>query len=161
MIRYSLTGKGRRSKCITVVTTLPGYNLIRKVMCEAAKCRTACRQEYLPGQTMLCGVLPRRLSFTRTCTHIMESWLMWSLCGCGKKCRGKCSKRRSEKRNLRQEVRREEQNHVKSTCTTPFVEYLAGRACPVRFDQPPEASVAWGLSNHHCEAYTASLNAKY
>ena len=27
------------------------------------------------------------------------------------------------------------------------------------FDQPPEASVAWGLSNHHCEAYTGSLNA--
>ena len=34
-----------------------------------------------------------------------------------------------------------------------------GRAHPVRSDQPPEASVAWGLSNHHCEAYTASSNA--
>ena len=126
MIRYSLTGKGRRSKSITVVTTLVdpkqhdaasiaelyghrwnveldirqikrtlnmdhfrckspemverelwttllGYNLIRKVMCETAD---------------FCGVLPRRLSFTRTCAHIMESWLMWSLCGCGKNATG-------------------------------------------------------------------------
>ena len=119
MIRYSLTGKGRRSKSITVVTTLAdpkqysaasiaelyghrwnveldirqikrtlnmdhfrckspemverelwttllGYNLVRKVMCEAAN---------------FCGVLPRRLSFTSTCAFLMEAWLMWSLFG--------------------------------------------------------------------------------
>ena len=41
----------------------------------------------------------------------------------------------------------------------PFVEYLAGRACAVRFDPPPEASVASGVSNPHDEAYTASPTA--
>ena len=38
-------------------------------------------------------------------------------------------------------------------------EYLVGYAHPERIDHPPEPSVAWGLSNHHCEAYTGSLNA--
>ena len=36
--------------------TLLGYNLVRKVMCEAAH---------------FAGVLPRRLSFTRTCAHLL------------------------------------------------------------------------------------------
>jgi hypothetical protein len=110
MVRYSLVARGRRSKSITVVTTLVdpveysveeiselyghrwnveldirhikqtlnmdhfrckspemverefwvtllGYNLVRKVMCEAAS---------------FCGVLPRRLSFTRTCSHLLD-----------------------------------------------------------------------------------------
>ena len=110
MLRYSLVAKDRRSKSITVVTTLVdseeyspeeiaqlygcrwnveldirhikrtlnidhfrckspemverefwttllGYNLVRKVMCEAA---------------YFCGVLPRRLSFTRTSAHLLE-----------------------------------------------------------------------------------------
>ena len=116
MVRYSLVARGRRSKSITVVTTLVdpteysaaeiaelyghrwnveldirhikqtlnidhfrckspemverefwvtllGYNLVRKVMAEAAYC---------------CGVLPRRLSFTRTCSHLLDLrlWLM-------------------------------------------------------------------------------------
>ena len=109
MVRYSLVAQGRRSKVITVVTTLTdpieypaeeiaelyghrwnveldirhikqtlnidhfrckspamverefwvtllGYNLVRKVMCEAAH---------------FAGVLPRRLSFTRTCAHLL------------------------------------------------------------------------------------------
>jgi len=37
--------------------TLLGYNLVRKVMGEAAH---------------VAGVLPRRLSFTRTCAHVLE-----------------------------------------------------------------------------------------
>ena len=37
--------------------TLLGYNLVRKVMAESAQ---------------FCGVLPRRLSFTRTCAHLLE-----------------------------------------------------------------------------------------
>jgi len=110
MIRYSLVAKGRRSKSITVVTTLVdsvkfpaeeiaqlyghrwnveldirqikqtlnmdhfrckspemverefwvtllGYNLVRKVICEAAS---------------FGGMLPRRLSFTRTCSHLLD-----------------------------------------------------------------------------------------
>jgi len=116
MLQYSLVCRGRRSKKITVVTTLTdaveypkeeiaelyghrwnveldirhikqtlnidhfrckspemverefwvtllGYNLVRKTMCEAAT---------------FCGVLPRRLSFTRTCAHLLELrlWLM-------------------------------------------------------------------------------------
>jgi hypothetical protein len=118
MIRYSLVGKGRRSKIITVVTTLVdveeysaeeiaqlygyrwnveldirhikqtlnidhfrckspemverefwvtllGYNLVRKVICESAH---------------FCGVLPRRLSFTRTCAHLLE-WRLGLLQG--------------------------------------------------------------------------------
>jgi len=40
----------------------------------------------------------------------------------------------------------------------PFVECLANESARL-FDQPPEPSVAWGLSNHHCEACTGSLNA--
>jgi hypothetical protein len=43
--------------------TLLGYNLVRKVMCEAAN---------------FSGVLPRRLSFTRTCAHLLEFGL-WKL----------------------------------------------------------------------------------
>ena len=110
MIKYSLVAQGRRTKCITVVTTLVdpveytaeeiaelygarwnveldirdikqtlnidhfrckspemverelwvtllGYNLVRKVICEAAS---------------FGGVLPRRLSFTRTCAHLLD-----------------------------------------------------------------------------------------
>ena len=110
MVRYSLVCRGRRSKTISVVTTLIdaveypveeiaelyghrwnveldirhikqalnidhfrckspemverefwvtllGYNLVRKVMCEAAS---------------FCGVLPRRLSFTRTSSHLLD-----------------------------------------------------------------------------------------
>lgn len=110
MLRYSLACKGRRSKSITVITTLVdhvaypkeevaelyghrwnveldirhikqtlnvdhfrckspemverefwttmlAYNLIRKTMCEAAT---------------FGGVLPRRLSFTRCCAHLLE-----------------------------------------------------------------------------------------
>ena len=110
MLRYSLTCQGRRSKSITVITTLvdhvaypkeevaelyghrwnveldirhikqtlnidhfrcksPGmverefwttllaHNLVRKTMCEAAT---------------FGGVLPRRLSFTRCCAHLLE-----------------------------------------------------------------------------------------
>jgi hypothetical protein len=45
--------------------TLLGYNLVRKVMCEAAT---------------FCGVLPRRLSFTRTCSHLLDLRL-WLLTG--------------------------------------------------------------------------------
>jgi hypothetical protein len=37
-------------------------------MCEAAN---------------FCGVLPRRMSFTRTCAHIMETWMTWVLFGHG------------------------------------------------------------------------------
>jgi hypothetical protein len=46
--------------------TLLGYNLVRKVMCEAAH---------------FAGVLPRRLSFTRTCAHLLDLrlWLMIEL----------------------------------------------------------------------------------
>jgi hypothetical protein len=44
--------------------TLLGYNLVRKVMCEA---------------TTVAGVLPRRLSFTRTCAHVLEMWLYLGL----------------------------------------------------------------------------------
>ena len=119
MLQYSLVGKGRRSRTITLVTTLVdgvvypkeeiaelyghrwnveldirqikrtlnmdhfrckspemverefwttllGYNLVRKVICEAAS---------------FGGVLPRRLSFTRTCAHLLETWILWSLCG--------------------------------------------------------------------------------
>jgi hypothetical protein len=116
MMRYSLVCRGRRSKSITVITTLTdadeysaediaelyghrwnveldirhikqtlnidhfrckspamverefwttllGYNLVRKVICEAAH---------------FSGVLPRRLSFTRTCAHLLELglWLL-------------------------------------------------------------------------------------
>ena len=116
MLQYSLACKGRRSKSITVVTTLVdheaypkeeiaelyghrwnveldirhikqtlnidhfrckspemvirelwttllAYNLVRKTMCEAAT---------------FGGVLPRRLSFTRCCAHLLELrlWLM-------------------------------------------------------------------------------------
>lgn len=116
MIQYSLVCKGRRSKMITVVTTLTdpveypkeeiaelyghrwnveldirqikqtlnmdhfrckspgmverefwvtllGYNLVRKTMCEAAN---------------FVGMLPRRLSFTRTAAHLLDLrlWLM-------------------------------------------------------------------------------------
>ena len=110
MIQYSLVCRGRRSKTITVVTTLVdpveypkeeiaelyghrwnveldirqikqtlnvdhfrckspemverefwmtllGYNLVRKTMCEAAS---------------FVGVLPRRLSFTRTAAHLLD-----------------------------------------------------------------------------------------
>ena len=119
MVRYSLVCRGRRSKTITVVTTLAdpeqyskeeiadlyghrwnveldirqikqtlnidhfrckspemverefwvtllGYNLVRKVMCEAAS---------------FCGVLPRRLSFTRTSSHLLDLrlWLTGGL----------------------------------------------------------------------------------
>lgn len=44
-------------------TTLLGYNLVRKMICEAAT---------------FGGVLPRRLSFTRCCAHLLELrlWLM-------------------------------------------------------------------------------------
>ena len=119
MLQYSLVGRGRRSRTITVVTTLTdaeaypkeeiaelyghrwnveldirhikrtlnmdhfrckspamverefwttllGYNLVRKVMCESAA---------------FAGVLPRRLSFTRTCAHLLETWTLWSLFG--------------------------------------------------------------------------------
>jgi hypothetical protein len=45
--------------------TLLGYNLVRKVMCEAAN---------------FAGVLPRRLSFTRTCAHLLE-FRLWLLGG--------------------------------------------------------------------------------
>jgi hypothetical protein len=118
MVQYSLKCRGRRSKTITVVTTLTdaveypkeeiaelyghrwnveldirhikqtlnmdhfrckkperverefwvtllGYNLVRKVMCEAAA---------------FGGVLPRRLSFTRTCSHLLDLRL-WLLTG--------------------------------------------------------------------------------
>ena len=118
-IRYSLAGKGRRTRSVTVVTTLVdvaeypaeeiaelyghrwnveldirqikrtlnmdhfrckspemvgrefwttilGYNLVRKVICEAAS---------------FGGVLPRRLSFTRTCAYLLESWTLWAVMG--------------------------------------------------------------------------------
>jgi hypothetical protein len=45
--------------------TLLGCNLVRKVMCEAAT---------------FCGVLPRRLSFTRICSHVLDLRL-WLLTG--------------------------------------------------------------------------------
>jgi hypothetical protein len=45
---------------------------------------------------------------------------------------------------LRQEVRERRKNEIKSKSLKPFVEHLAGQACPVRSDPPPEASVAWG-----------------
>jgi hypothetical protein len=120
MLQYSLVCRGRRSKKITVVTTLTdaveypkeeiaelyghrwnveldirhikqtlnidhfrckspemverefwvtllGYNLVRKTMCEAAA---------------FCGVLPRRLSFTRICAHLLELRL-WLADGLG------------------------------------------------------------------------------
>ena len=46
--------------------TLLGYNLVRKMMCEAAH---------------FAGVLPRRLSFTRTCAHLLELrlWLLGAI----------------------------------------------------------------------------------
>ena len=118
MLQYSLVCRGRRSKTITVVTTLVdpvaypkeeiaelyghrwnveldirhikqtlnidhfrckspemverefwvtllGYNLVRKTLCESAS---------------HVGVLPRRLSFTRTCAHLLELRL-WMLDG--------------------------------------------------------------------------------
>jgi hypothetical protein len=120
MIQYSLVCKGRRTKTVTVVTTLTGveeypkeeiaelyghrwnveldilhikqtlnidhfrckspemverefwvtllgYNLVRKVMCEAAN---------------FIGVLPRRLSFTRTAAHLPD-WRLWLMAGSG------------------------------------------------------------------------------
>jgi hypothetical protein len=119
MVRYSLVARGRRTKSVTVVTTLVdpaeysaediaelygfrwsaeldirhvkralnmdhfrckspemvkrefwtmilGYNLVRKVMCEAAS---------------YSGVLPRRLSFTQTCAFLLQVGLMWALRG--------------------------------------------------------------------------------
>lgn len=119
MVRYSLVAQGRRSKSITVVTTLVdpveypaeeiaelyghrwnveldirqikqtlnmdhfrckspemvkrelwttllAYNLVRKVICEAAT---------------FAGVLPRRLSFTRTCAFLLETGTLWALSG--------------------------------------------------------------------------------
>lgn len=47
-------------------TTLLGYNLVRKVICEAAS---------------FSGVLPRRLSFTRTCAFLLETGTLWALNG--------------------------------------------------------------------------------
>ncbi len=47
-------------------TTLLGYNLVRKVICEAAT---------------FAGVLPRRLSFTRTCAFLLETGTLWALSG--------------------------------------------------------------------------------
>jgi putative transposase len=45
-------------------TTLLAYNLIRKVICQASH---------------LSGVLPRRISFTRTCAHLLEAWQLLTL----------------------------------------------------------------------------------
>ncbi len=45
-------------------TTLLAYNLIRKVICQASH---------------LSGVLPRRISFTRTCSHLLEAWQLLTL----------------------------------------------------------------------------------
>jgi len=59
---------------------------------------------------------------------------------------------------VRQEAR-ERRNHVKVIIHKSFCRVPCGPSPPGKVDQPPEASVAWGLSNHHCEAYTASLNA--
>jgi len=42
---------------------------------------------------------------------------------------------------LRQEVREGTKDAILHY--NPFVEYLAGRACPVKPDQQPEVSVAW------------------
>ena len=45
--------------------TLLAYNLVRKTMCEAAS---------------FVGVLPRRLSFTRTTAHLLD-WRLWLTSG--------------------------------------------------------------------------------
>ena len=47
-------------------TMILGYNLVRKVICEAAS---------------FGGVLPRRLSFTRTCAFLLEVGTLWALSG--------------------------------------------------------------------------------
>jgi hypothetical protein len=47
-------------------TMILGYNLVRKVMCEAAS---------------YSGVLPRRLSFTQTCAFLLQIGTMWALMG--------------------------------------------------------------------------------
>ena len=47
-------------------TMVLGYNLVRKVICEAAA---------------FGGVLPRRLSFTRTCAFLLEVSMFWALSG--------------------------------------------------------------------------------
>jgi hypothetical protein len=43
-----------------------GYNLVRKVICEAAS---------------YSGVLPRRLSFTQTCAFLLQMGMVWALLG--------------------------------------------------------------------------------
>ena len=47
-------------------TKILGYNLVRKVICEAAA---------------FGGVLPRRLSFTRTCAFLLNAAVSWMLTG--------------------------------------------------------------------------------
>jgi len=47
-------------------TMILGYNLVRKVICEAAA---------------FGSVLPRRLSFTRTCAFLLEAGKFWALTG--------------------------------------------------------------------------------
>jgi hypothetical protein len=47
-------------------TMILGYNLVRKVICEAAS---------------YSGVLPRRLSFTQTCAFLLQMGTLWALMG--------------------------------------------------------------------------------